>query len=264
MRALAQISGPLSSWRAPGMCATPVTGRVFERSAAPSAGYVVPAGLCRPLCQSALVKNIPLYRNSDLSYVSPIPAHLEGRSCVVTVASRACGGRGSVGHERSRAGRIALREPEASCGRAALLGSSRQHSSGSVDNAGGYCGEQASRAYGKTVWSWPSLLRSSSCGGGIRVNRRGVREFREAREARTNSAPGRARHKPSNHCAGKAVCWLHLYAAVQFFCVCIFAQRTVGASRHPAFPAPSWIRGWSDEAKLGRNAAARMRRCVCG
>ncbi|WP_212429488.1 hypothetical protein, partial [Bradyrhizobium ottawaense] len=31
-----------------------------------------------------------------------------------------------------------------------------------------------------------------------------------------------------------------------------FAQRTAGASQHPAFPAPSWIRGWSDEAKLGR------------
>ncbi|WP_210164299.1 hypothetical protein, partial [Bradyrhizobium sp. WSM2254] len=40
-------------------------------------------------------------------------------------------------------------------------------------------GEMASRAYGKTVWSWPSLLRSSSCGGGSRVNRRGVGEFRE-------------------------------------------------------------------------------------
>jgi hypothetical protein len=37
----------------------------------------------------------------------------------------------------------------------------------------------ASRAYGKTVWSWPSLLRPSLCGGGMRVNRRGVGEFRE-------------------------------------------------------------------------------------
>ncbi len=32
-----------------------------------------------------------------------------------------------------------------------------------------------SRAYGKTVWSWPSLLRSSACGCGSRVNRRGCR-----------------------------------------------------------------------------------------
>jgi hypothetical protein len=58
-------------------------------------------------------------------------------------------------YERSRAGRIALREPEASCGRATLC------------------------AYGKTVWSWPSLLRSSLGGGGIRVNRRDVRDCRE-------------------------------------------------------------------------------------
>ena len=33
----------------------------------------------------------------------------------------------------------------------------------------------------------------------------------------------------------------------------LFAQRTAGASRHPAFPAPSWTRGWNDQAKLGRN-----------
>jgi len=36
----------------------------------------------------------------------------------------------------------------------------------------------ADRAYGKTVWSWPSLLRPSSCGGGDRVNRRGAGDFR--------------------------------------------------------------------------------------
>jgi len=35
-------------------------------------------------------------------------------------------------------------------------------------------------AYGKTVWSWPSSLRSSTCGGGTGVNRRGAGEFREA------------------------------------------------------------------------------------
>ena len=34
------------------------------------------------------------------------------------------------------------------------------------------------RAYGKTVWSWPSLLRSSSCECGSRANRRGAGDFR--------------------------------------------------------------------------------------
>nr|GAJ37007.1 hypothetical protein BDOA9_0162250 [Bradyrhizobium sp. DOA9] len=48
-----------------------------------------------------------------------------GDHAVVIVASRACGGRGSVVYEMPGAGRIALREPEASYGRAALSGSSR-------------------------------------------------------------------------------------------------------------------------------------------
>ena len=69
-------------------------------------------------------------------------------------------------------------EPETACRRAALSGSSRQQFFGNVDKAEEYCGVPASRAYGKTVWSWPSLLRSSFRGGGIRVNRRGVRDFR--------------------------------------------------------------------------------------
>jgi hypothetical protein len=136
----------------------------------------------------------------------PSRLDLEGRSCVVMFRELGLRWTRQRRHERLRAGRIALREPEASCGRAALLGSSRQHSSGNVDKAGRSCGEQASRAYGKTVWSWPSLLRPSFRGCGSRVNRRGVGDFRGAREARTNSAPGRARHKPSTHCAGKAVC----------------------------------------------------------
>jgi hypothetical protein len=36
--------------------------------------------------------------------------------------------------------------------------------------------------------------------------------------------------------------WLHLYAAVQISDY-NFAQWTAGASRHPVFPAPSFIGG---------------------
>ena len=57
------------------------------------------------------------------------------------------------------------------------VSSSRQHFSRYVDSAGKPCGANE-RAYGKTVWSWPSSLRSSSCGCGMRVNRRGVGDFR--------------------------------------------------------------------------------------
>ena len=78
-----------------------------------------------------------------------------------------------------RAGRIALREPSVSRGRTALTGSSRQGGGGNVHNVVESRANMADRAYGKTVWSWPSLLRPSSCGGGDRVNRRGAGEFRE-------------------------------------------------------------------------------------
>ena len=98
---------------------------------------------------------------------------------VVMFASRACGGRGSVVRERFWAGRIALREPEAARGRAALKGSSRQQVSGFVDRAGNVAAKMAGRAYGKTVWSWPSSLRPSLGGCGMRVNRRGAGDFRE-------------------------------------------------------------------------------------
>ena len=57
-----------------------------------------------------------------------------------------------------------------------------------------------------------------------------------------NSSPGRARHKPSNHCAGKAGCYpLDLYARVRtFLCHC---TRDRGCSAHPVFPAPSHAGG---------------------
>ena len=177
-----------------------------------------------------------------MAYVLPIPAHQEGRSCVVTVASRACGGRGSVGRERLRAGRIALREPRTSC---RMSGAVRFVSSVSFRlRRQGWknCGDMAGRAYGKTVWSWPSLLRSSC--SKMRASPTGwtASSIRTAREARRNgrlpgdhgiSRPATAQGRPSDR--------RHLYAAVRFFLRVPFAQRTAGASRHPAFPAASWI-----------------------
>ncbi|SPP95281.1 protein of unknown function [Bradyrhizobium vignae] len=150
-------------------------------------------------------ENIPLYRNSELAYVSPIPAHSRGAIMeVVIVASRACGGRSSVVYEMSRAGRIALREPEASCGRAALSGSSRQHFGGNVHNAVEPCGAnepcvRQNRVVLAVVATVKRLrMRQSRQPARLPVNSASVRE------ARRNSAPGRARHKPSDHRAGKA------------------------------------------------------------
>ena len=98
---------------------------------------------------------------------------------VVTFASRACGGRGSVRVRELWAGRIALREPKTSCRRAALLGFVSSVSFRLRRQGWKNCGEMASRAYGKTVWSWPSLLRSSPGECDICVNRRDVGDFCE-------------------------------------------------------------------------------------
>jgi len=55
-----------------------------------------------------------------------------------------------------------------------------------------------------------------------------------------NSSPGRARHKPSSHCAGNAgVLRLYLYARVRSLCA--ICTRDRGCSKHPAFPAPSHV-----------------------
>jgi len=122
----------------------------------------------------------------------------------------------------------------------------------------------AGRAYGKTVWSWPSLLRSS-------LSRRCERAqpgrlhhpIRGAREARRKvrlpgehgiSRPTIAQGRPSDR--------RHLYAAVRSSCA-TFAQQTAGASWHPAFPAPSWISEGRKMKQSSGEQAARLRRRVC-
>jgi len=62
---------------------------------------------------------------------------LRGDHVVVIFASRACGGRGSVGRESCGQGGLLSVSPRLRARRAALSGSSRQHSSGNVDNVGG-------------------------------------------------------------------------------------------------------------------------------
>jgi hypothetical protein len=58
---------------------------------------------------------------------------------------------------------------------------------------------------------------------------------------KTNSSPGRARHKPSTHCAGNAgVLRLYLYARVRNSLHHCTPDR--GCSKRPAFPAPSRLR----------------------
>jgi hypothetical protein len=95
-----------------------------------------------------------------------------------------------------RAGRIALREPEASCRRAALSGSSRHQVGGNVHNVVETGGDKR------------AVRTAKPCGPGRRCYGQAFAEaafastgavsatFVKAREANRNSAPGRARHKP--------------------------------------------------------------------
>jgi hypothetical protein len=116
---------------------------------------------------------------------------------------------------------------------------------------------QAYGAYGKTVWSWPSLLRSSlSRRCGRAQPGEAHRQFAGRGRPEGQSAPGGARHKPSNHRAGKAECWPHMYAAVRFFLRYIFAQRTAGARSAPGLPcALSVLRGTSPGKTRAKRAA---------
>ena len=61
---------------------------------------------------------------------------------------------------------------------------------------------------------------------------------------------------------GRPCVGLHLYAAVRFSLRTIFAQRTAGASRHPAFPAPSWI-SEGDETKQSSGGSSRENAKAC-
>jgi len=113
-------------------------------------------------------------------------------------------------------------------------------------------------AYGKTVWSWRPWLASSFAktkfarpGPGFAVNSQGD-------GGKRNSSPGRARHKPSSHCAGKAGCSpLDLYARVRAFCA--HCTRDRGCSAHPVFPAPSRLRRAERAGTTRARCAARTR-----
>ena len=68
-----------------------------------------------------------------------------------------------------------------------------------------------------------------------------------------NSSPGRARHKPSTHCAGKAGCSpLDLYAHVRLFYT--IAHETAGAARTRSSLRPLISRARNLVANLGRTA----------
>ena len=133
---------------------------------------------------------------------------------IVVNVGAGCGGRGSVGHEMESQGGFPVSD----------------HSMRT----------NGAEACGKTVWSWHPLLVSSRR---RRVGPTGLEQTFNPpmTEARTNSSPGRSRHKPQNHCAGKAgVFPLNLYARVRILFVHL-AHETAGAARTRSSLRPSLL-----------------------
>ncbi|MEY9104018.1 hypothetical protein ABH999_000214 [Bradyrhizobium yuanmingense] len=86
--------------------------------------------------------------------------------------------------------------------------------------------------------------------------------FAGAREARGNSAPGRARHKPSDHRAGKAVCWASPVCCCAVLPACALAQWTAGAAGTRPSLRPLGYEGGEIKQSSGE-AAARPSTHVC-
>src|SRR5439155_16301099 len=116
--------------------------------------------------------NIPRYRNSELRYFSAIPVLEEGRSYVVTNVDR-----GAVD---------------------AAAAGTRMRDQGEMNLVRSFCVRtNGADAYGKTMWSWPSLLRSSLAEMDRALPGLGASPIRKVTVTKGNSSPGGAWHKPS-------------------------------------------------------------------
>ena len=139
-----------------------------------------------------------------------------------------CGGRGRRRRERQSQG-----------------GSNRERGAARVTNGAG--------AYGKTVWSWLSLLQSSFRGDastqpGLMYRQSAERRRQERirlREERAISRRTTAQGRPgvSGFTCGFPLC----------IACAMFSTGAMGASRHPVFPAPSAL----DEGKRQKQASGK-------
>ncbi len=226
--------GPLARHFAPSRIARSLSSGGVSRRPVGSIRATDPA--CGRLKSIALAKNIPLYRNSVSAYVLPIPAHQEGRSRGRLDREPGLRWTRQRRHEMGRAGRVVPVSPHPACRRTALL------------------------AYGKTVWSWPSLLRSSRSkmcasptGWTASSNSNGEGGQRKVRLPGDHgiSRPAIAQGRPSDR--------HHLYAAVRFFLRVHFAQRTAGARSAPGLPCALLDLRAMRSSKARAKPAARMR-----
>ena len=154
-------------------------------------------------------------------------------------------------------GGVVPRESRPSWGRTALSGSSRHHAGGKVHTAVGLWGAGEPRVRQNRVVPTPEILcvkPSRRWRGQPAAHRSGSRAVTGAIVQRS---PRRARHKPSDHRAGKAVCWASPVCCCAVFLRVPFAQQTAGAAgtrpslRPPALDGRKW-------SKARASSAARL------
>src|SRR3954464_3869700 len=111
-------------------------------------------------------------------------------------------------------------------------------------------------AYGKTVWSWPSLLRSSFRGGVCEPNRAdSIIQFARRGRPEGTRLPGEHGISRPTIAQGRPSDWLHLYAAVRFSCVCFSRS----GPRVPAGTRPS-LRPLGFEGGVTKQSSGETRR----
>ena len=176
-------------------------------------------------------KYIPLYRNSDLRHTPAIPTPGEGRSYVVTNVGWGAVDAAAPARMWEQGGQRIEPNPV----------SSPQ----AVSYERRLC-VRLNRVV-LAVVATAKLLRRC-----IAPTGRDASAGREVTVTTQNSSPGRARHTPSTHRAGKAECSASPVCCCAVSLRYTFAQRTAGARRHPVFPAPSSRRRRRKRAKLGR------------
>jgi hypothetical protein len=107
------------------------------------------------------------------------------------------------------------------------------------------------------------VATAKPCGGVASPTGRRAPPIREVTEASRNSSPGRARHTPSDHRAGKAGRFSASPVYPLCICVCIFSHDgpRVPAGARPSL-RPFFERGVTPSAKLGRKRREDEELCL--
>jgi hypothetical protein len=113
--------------------------------------------------------------------------------------------------------------------------------------------KQGPLAYGKTVWSWPSSLRSSLADAALAPTGAVPANFVRRGRPEGIRLPGEHGISRPTTAQGRPCVRLHLYAAVQFFLRYMrTADRGCQVSTRPSL-RPLFREGVKRTAKLGRN-----------